>query len=140
MELFFPAEGRNYMIDVAVHGGAQIGTWYVALFEGDYTPQDDDTAANIVARATEITAYTAATRPEFIEAAAVGGATNNDGSITTFTMSAAKTVRLFALLSGAGKGSAAGVLLAIQRLASPRSYSAGDVVKVPVSLTLKNPA
>ncbi len=138
MSLYFPAEGRNYMMDVAVHGGAQITDWYIALFEGDYTPQDDDTAANIVARATEITAYTEPIRPAFDESAASSGATDNSGNVAKFTLNAEKTVRLFALVSSAGKGASTGVLLAIQRLPSPRTYGPGDVVKVPVSLVLTN--
>ncbi|WP_398493389.1 hypothetical protein [Variovorax sp.] len=139
MSLHFPAEGRNYLLNVGVHGGAQVTTWYIALFEGDYTPQEDDAAANIGARATEITAYSQTTRPEFVESAAVGGATDNEASVAQFTLTAPKTVRAFGLLSAAGKGAATGTLLAFQRLSSPRSYDVGDVIKVPTSLTLSNP-
>lgn len=138
MALYFPAEGRNYMMDVAVHGAAQVTEWYVVMFEGDYTPQDDDTAANIVARATEITAYAESTRPALVESVAVGGATDNSGSVAQFTINAAKTVRLFGVVSSAGKGASTGVLLAIQRLPSPRTYGPGDVVKVPIALVLAN--
>lgn len=140
MSLNYPAEGRNYIMDAAIHGGQQIGTWYVALYEGDYTPQEDDTAANIGARATEITAYTELTRPELVESAAAGGASDNTGNLAQFTLSAAKTVRGFAVVSSAGKGANTGKLLAYQRLATPRTYASGDVVKVPVSLILSNPA
>ena len=138
MSLYFPAEGRNYLMDVGVHGGAQVTTWYVALFEGDYTPQEDDTAANIASRANEITAYSQSLRPEFVEAAAAGGATDNDGNVAQFTLTATKTIRGFALLSAAAKGSTTGKLLAFQKLSSPRTYGAADVVKVPISLTLSN--
>ena len=138
--LFFPAEGRDYLLDVGVHGGVQVGKWFVALFEGDYEPREDDTAVNIGQRATEITAYAEGTRPEFVEAAPAGGATNNQGNVAQFTMTATKTVRMFALLSSGGKGAAVGKLLALQRLASPRTYGAGDVIKVPISLTLSNPS
>lgn len=138
--IFYPAEGRNHILDVTLHGATQVAEWRVALFEGDYTPQDDDTAANIVARATEITAYTESTRPAFVEGAAVGGATDNNGNHAQFTLSADKTVRAFAIVSSAGKGSTTGVLLAIQKLTAPASYPAGTVVRVPVLLTLSNPA
>ena len=32
MTMTYPAEGRNYMIDVAVNGATQIADWYVALY------------------------------------------------------------------------------------------------------------
>ena len=139
MSLYFPAEGRNYIMNAAVHGGAQVSDWRVAIFEGDYTPQDDDTAANIGARATEITAYTELTRPSFVESAAVAGASDNTGNLAQFTLNATKGIRLFALLSSSGKGSSTGVLLCIQRLPAVRTYSAGDVVQAPVSLVATNP-
>lgn len=138
MDLYYPAEGRNYIINAAVRGGAQISNWRVAIFEGDYTPQDDDTAANIGLRATEITAYTEATRPSFVGSAAVNGESNNAASPAQFTLSATKGIRLFAVLSGSGKGSTSGVLLCIQRLPAARTYSAGDVVQAPVSLVAAN--
>ena len=61
MTIFYPAEGRNHIWDVTLRGATQVPEWRVAMFEGDYTPQEDDTAANIVARATEIIAYSEST-------------------------------------------------------------------------------
>lgn len=140
MSLNYPAEGRNYALNVALRGATQYSSWYVALFEGGYTPQEDDTAANIGGRATEITAYTESARPALVLPDAVAGSTSNSASLAQFTLSAAKTVTAFAVVSSAGKGATSGVLLAIQKLATPRAYSAGDVIKVPVELTLTNPA
>lgn len=139
MSLNYPAEGRNYLLDTGVRGGTQFPNWYIALYEGDYSPQEDDTAANIGARATEITAYSQSTRPEFVKGPAVGGATDNDGNVAQFTLTADKTVRGFALLSSPAKGGTTGKLLCFQKLPSPRSYSAGDKVNVPINLTLTNP-
>lgn len=138
MSLHFPAQGRNYIWDASVRGGTQFSPFYVAMFEGDYTPQDDDTAANFPARTTECTAYTLATRPEYVEGAAVNGAVDNSASVTQFTITATKTITGFAILSAPAKGATTGVLLCIQKLASPRTYSAGDVVKVPAALILAN--
>ncbi|MBI2750807.1 hypothetical protein DBR23_03630 [Acidovorax sp. HMWF018] len=140
MTIHYPAEGRNHILDVVLHGATQVAEWRVAPYEGDYTPQDDDTAANIVARATEITAYSEATRPAFVESAASNGASDNTGNYAQFTLTAEKTVRAFAIVSSAGKGSTTGVLLAIQKLNAPVTYPAGTVVRVPVLLTLSNPA
>lgn len=138
MSLFFPAEGRNYLWDAGVRGGTQFSPFYVALFEGDYTPQEDDTAANFAVRTTECTAYTLGTRPEYVEAPAGDGAVDNSAAITQFTLNATKTIHGFAILSAPAKGATTGVLLCIQKLASPRTYGAGDVVKVPAVLNLAN--
>lgn len=138
MSLNFPAQGRSYLMDAGVHGGTQVPAWYIALFEGDYDPQEDDTAANIGSRATEITAYSETTRPEFKESSATGGATSNSGGVATVTLTAQKSVSAFALVSSAGKGSSTGILLCYQRLPSTRTYGPGDVIKIPVSLVLAN--
>ena len=84
MTIFYPAEGRNHILDVTLRGATQVPEWRVAMFEGDYTPQEDDTAANIVARATEITAYSESTRPIFTESAASSGASDNIGALAQF--------------------------------------------------------
>lgn len=138
--IFYPAEGRNHILDVAVHAATQVTAWRIALYEGNYTNQDDDTAANIVARATEITAYSESTRPAFTTNTASGGATDNAGNLAQVTLTADKTVTAFSIVSSAGKGSTTGVLLSMQKLASPVSYPAGTVIKIPALLTLINPA
>jgi len=127
-------------MDVGLNASqAKITSWYVVPYEGDYTPQNDDTAANIGVRATEITAYSEGTRPEFIKSNANNGLVNNAASLAQFTLTANKTIRGFMIMSSAGKGTGTGVLLAIQKLATPKSYSIGDVVKIPVSMLLANP-
>lgn len=138
MALKFPTEGRNYIWDAAVHNGTRYGTWYVALFEGDYTPDDTDTAANFASRATEITAYTSGTRPELVESVPAAGGIDNSTAVTQVTLTTEKTVHGFAILSAPAKGATTGVLLCIQKLTAPRTYGAGDVVKIPVVLSLAN--
>lgn len=57
-----PTEGLNYILEAALRGGAALSTWYIALFEGNYTPVAGVTAATFPAAATECTAYDQATR------------------------------------------------------------------------------
>ena len=140
MSLVYPSEGRNHMLGVTVHGDAAFPTWYITLFEGNYTPQDDDTALNFAGRATECTAYAESTRVALQESVPVGGATDNSAGVGQFTMTATKMIYGFAILSASAKGATTGKLLCIQRLSSPKTYDAGDVVKVPVNLTLQNAA
>lgn len=140
MAIVYPAEGRNYLLDVAVNNGSKIGNWYVMLFEGNYTPQDSDTAANIVSRATEVTAYAEGTRLPLVIAAPANGKTSNAGNLARFTLNAPKTIYGFAIVSSAAKGGTTGKLLCLQKLATPRPYLAGDKVDVPITLELFNPA
>ncbi len=140
MALNYPEQGRNYVLDVAVNDGNKIANWYILLFENDYTPQESDTAQNIVSRAGEITTYAEGTRPAFTVSTPTGGGVNNQGNIAQVTLNAAKTVRGFAIVSSAGKGTSTGTLLAVQRLDSARAYNSGDVVKIPATLLLANVA
>ena len=140
MALNYPEQGRNYVLDVAVNNGNKIANWYILLFENDYTPQESDTAQNIVSRAGEIATYAEGTRPVFTVSTPTGGGVNNQGNIAQVTLNAAKTVRGFAIVSSAGKGTSTGTLLAVQRLDSARAYNSGDVVKIPATLLLANVA
>lgn len=133
-----PAEGRNFALNVMLHQGTPIPTWYIAPYEGDYTPTDDLTAATFPSLATECTAYTAPSRIEFKEAAASAGATDNSAELAEFTFNATKTIRGFALVSGSAKGSTGGVILLAWRLASPKSVTNGSILRVRVAPFLQS--
>jgi hypothetical protein len=131
-----PLEGRNHMWDVTTHAGSQVSTWYLALFEGNYTPVSTDTAANFAANTTECTAYTEATRPVWVEAAPSSGVITNAASLAVFTMNATKTVYGSALLSSSVKGGTAGILLSIVRFSVAKPAVSGDVLQIAHPLTL----
>jgi hypothetical protein len=131
-----PTEGRNHIWDVTGHAGSQVTTWYVALFEGNYTPVSTDTAANFAANATECTAYSEATRQAWVEAAPSSGVITNAASMAVFTMNATKTLYGSALLSSSTKGSTSGVLLSIVRFSVSKPVVSGDVVQISHPLTL----
>ncbi|MGH7291628.1 MAG: hypothetical protein ACREJT_10490, partial [Myxococcota bacterium] len=80
-----PLEGRNHILDVLLHGAAQVSPWYVALFSGNVTPQPGWTGANFAANATEYTGYTESTRVAYDEGAASNGQTDNLNSEAGFT-------------------------------------------------------
>jgi hypothetical protein len=135
-----PTEGLNHLISVGVKGGTQIGTWYIGLFEGNYTPLATDTAAAFPAAATECTAYDETTREEFVDGAAAAGAVNNSASKAEFTLNASKTLYGAFMASAPAKGATTGVLLSAARFASPKAGEAGDIIRVTGGLTLANPA
>jgi len=125
-----PTEGLNFLMSLAFKSASAVPAWFISIFEGDYTPTDDVTAATLPGLATEITAYTPATRPEFVDGAITDGALSNAASLAEFTFTQNKTVRVVALTSASAKGSTAGVALSVVRLPSPKEYEIGDVMRV----------
>jgi allantoicase len=63
-------EGLNAILNIMFRGDTQITTWYIGLFEGNYTPVAGVTAATITAASTECTAYDESVRQTYNEAAA----------------------------------------------------------------------
>ena len=132
-----PTEGLNHMLDVVCHGGSQVGTWYVGIYEGDYTPASTNTAANFPSLSTESTAYTEGTRQAWVEGAPAAGVIDNSASKAAFTMNANKTIYGCFLSSVATKGATSGVLLSAVRFSTPKVLVSTDILRVtaPVSLT-----
>ena len=54
-------EGLNSLLYIYFHGSTQITTWYMGVFEANYTPVSTVTAATIASASTECTAYASAT-------------------------------------------------------------------------------
>lgn len=119
-------EGLNYLLSSSLAAGTVIDTWYIGLFEGNFTPVSSLAAATIAATATECMAYTETDRPEWIVASAEEQQITNTESRASFTVSATKTIYGAFLISDSTKGGTAGVLFAASRFASPRSVIDGD--------------
>lgn len=131
-----PLEGINHMLGVTFKGVTQATTWYIGLYEGNYTPVLGDTAAAFPAAATECTAYDESTRVEFNEGAVSGGALNNAANVAVFTMNATKTVYGGFVSSASAKGGISGVLGSAVRFASAKSLESGDLFRVTAGFTL----
>ena len=129
-------EGLNHILDVVLHNGSKVSPWYVALFEGNYTPVLGLTAATFTAAATECTAYDESNRVEYNEDAPAGGVISNATNRAVFTMNASKTIYGGALLSVATKSSTSGTCLAAARFSSSRAVVDDDELSVRYSLTL----
>jgi hypothetical protein len=119
-------EGLNHLLDVVLHGSTQVTTWYLGLFEGNYTPVAAVTAATITSAATETTAYDEATRREFTEAAASSQSITNSASRATFTFNATKTLYGAFLVSASAKSATTGTLFSAARFASTKNVDSGD--------------
>ena len=133
-------EGLNAMLDIMFHGSTQITTWYIGLFEDNYTPLVTNTYAS--PGFTESTAYDEANRVAYNEAAASSKVTTNSANKATFTINATKTI-YGAFLVGGGTGAntksdtaGGGVLFASSQFAASKSVVDNDVLMVSCSITL----
>lgn len=119
-------EGLDHVLNTVFHGGTQVGTWSLGLFEANYTPIATVTAATIAAAATECVAYDEATRQEYVEAAASGQSITNSANKATFTMNATKSVYGAFLISNSTKGGTSGVLFSAARFAAAKQVVDDD--------------
>ena len=133
-------EGLNYLLNAGLPPGggyAQISSWYVAPYAGNYTPDGTLTAAGFPVTATELTTYTSATRLALtIVAATTTMSTGNTGSEALVVLNAGANVYGAAIVSASAKSSVTGVCLAAVRFASPRlAMASGDKLSLGYVLT-----
>lgn len=128
-------QGLNHILATEFNAGTPVTTWYIAPFEGNYTPVATDTAANITANSTESTAYTQANRVEWIEAAPASQSITNSASVAVFSINATKTIYGAFLVSTNTKSGTTGFLFAASRFAAARSVVNLDVINVTYTLT-----
>lgn len=127
-------EGLNALLGIMFHGDTQVTTWYIAPFEGNYTPVAGVTAATITANSTECTAYDETTRVAFDEAAAASQSISNTASKATFTFNATKTIYGAFLVSNSTKSGTTGTLFAATRFAASKAVVDDDQLLVTYTL------
>jgi hypothetical protein len=131
-----PTEGLNYFLDAGLLGGSQLSSWYIALFEANYTPIAGVTAATFPAAATESTAYDEANRPTWTPGAIAAGSVSNTASKAVFTMNATKTIYGIAQTSVNTKSSTSGKLVSVAKFAAAKAVVDDDILSVTSSITL----
>lgn len=114
-------EGLNKLLNVMFNGSTPITTWYVGLFEGNYTPVATLTAATVTANATETTAYASVTRPEYVEVASTAQSITNSASRASFVFNATKTIYGAFLVSSSTKSATTGTLFSAARFSTSKS-------------------
>lgn len=119
-------EGIDHILNTVFHGGTPVTTWYLGLFEGNYTPVATVTGATITSASTESTAYDESTRVAFDEAAASGQAITNAASKATFTMNATKTIYGAFLVSNSTKSATTGVVMSAARFGTSKAVVDDD--------------
>lgn len=128
-------EGLNSLLSVYLAAGTQITTWYLGVFEGNYTPVATDTAANIASNATESSAYSAGVRQTWTPGAVSSQTVTNSASKATFTFNATKTIYGAFLASTSTVGGTGGTLFSAARFSAPKSVTSGDQLLLTYSFT-----
>lgn len=129
-------EGLNALLDIMFHGSTQVTTWYLGVFEGNYTPVAGINAAGIASASTETNAaYDETTRPAFVEAAASSKVTTNAASRATFTFNATKTIYGAFLISDNTKGGTSGTLFSAARFGTSKAVVSGDQLLLTYTFT-----
>lgn len=119
-------EGLDHLLNTVFHGGTPVSTWYLGLFEANYTPTPTVTGATIAAAATECTAYDETGRQEYQEGAASAQSITNSANKATFTMNATKTIYGAFLVSNGTKGATSGTLFSAARFGSAKQVVDDD--------------
>jgi hypothetical protein len=133
-------EGLNHLLNVAFNSATQITSWYMGLFENDYTPLVTNTYAD--PGFTESEAYDEAARVAYVDATASAKIMTNSASKATFTISTTKTI-YGAFLCGGGTDAATwkntaggGTLFASSKFATAKEVVDDDILMVVCSITL----
>lgn len=131
-----PTEAQNYFITSSLTGGTRYSTWYVGIYENNYTPVAGDTMTTFAASAGEVTTYSEAARPTFTPGSVASGLVTNYDSPAEFTLSADKTVRGGFIASSSTKGGTSGLLLSAALFSSSRSVLTGEGLRVKAGMQL----
>ena len=132
-------EGLGAILGCMFGSWSQAGTWYVFLFNDDYTPSIADTYA--ASGWSEHTEYDEATRPEWQGAATGTTQWSNTSNTATFTISdgvsGVSTIYGAGLVSGVTKDdTTAGLTLYnIAPFTASKNVEEDDVLKVTITLT-----
>lgn len=125
-----PTAAQNYIIEAALLSGSRYTSWYVGIYNNNYTPVPSDTMASFSPNAGEEINYDETTRVLYDPDAVGAGLILNDTNPAVFTFSAARTVRGGFLCSSSEKGGTTGLLLSAALFSSPRSVEADEVLNV----------
>lgn len=128
-------EGLNALLNIMFNGATQVTTWYLGLFEANYTPVAGLTAATVTASSTECTAYASATRPAYVEAAAASQSITNSASRASFVFNATKTIYGAFLISDSTKSGTTGTLFSAARFAASKAVVADDELLLTYTFT-----
>lgn len=127
-------EGLDHLNNVGLRQATQISQWYLMLFESNYQPTSADKMATFLLNATEVTDTETPSRPQISFDESTNGLISNASSPVDITLTAAKTIYGYAIVSSPTKGSSSGVLLAAGKFDTPKPRSSGEVITIIAGL------
>jgi hypothetical protein len=130
-----PVEGLAFLLKAPFGDMAPISNFYVGLFTENYVPSGSTKASDIPINMGEFTAYTQATRPQWVRTFSGADSYHNDGNKAEFTFQQNATILGAVLVSESTKGSGDGLVLSCVRFASPKIVEAGQTSQAAASLT-----
>lgn len=128
-------QGLNYSLNAAFGLTSALPSWYIGLFEGNYTPTAGATAATVVGLATECIAYTAGARPAWTTVASTAKSLTNGAARASFTFNATKTVYGAFLTSSSTKSGTTGTLFSAARFNTAKAVDTNDELLITYVLT-----
>jgi len=133
-----PAEMITYMLNATLRSGAQYGTYYLSLFENNYTPLATDTMTTFIAACGENTSYTTSgtNRLTLTLPAPVAGSITTSASPNSFDFTGAATIRGAFISTGQTRGSTTGLLVSAALFPSPFTLANLGSLRVPVGFAL----
>lgn len=131
-------EGLDHTLDVTVANAAQVTTWYVGIFKGNYTPDGTETGATVATDSTEATEYVAATRPAYVPGTVATQSVDNTASKASFTINATVTIYGAFLSGDSAKNGIGSKCLCIARFPGQRDLLNTDVLNVTYTLSAQD--
>lgn len=129
-------EGVDYFAGLLLGTVTPISQFYVFLFEGNYVRDGQETAADLPSKIIECTAYSEASRPQWLGVYDGAGSLDNLLAKATFTFPVAKRIYGGGIISTATKGGNTGLMLTIDRFSTPQDISAGEPFQFAASIPL----
>jgi len=133
-----PAEMITYMLNAALRGGSQYSTYYLSLYENNYTPLATDTMTTFMASCGENTSYTTTgtNRLTLTLPAPVGGSITTSSAPNEFAFTGAAIIRGAFITTGLTRGSNTNLLVSAALFASPFTMANLGALRVPVGFAL----
>lgn len=133
-----PVEALDYILEAGLSSGEQKSTWYVGLYDGNYSPMADITAASMPSTAKENTKYSSNTRVLLELGNVEDGRIDNDSNRAEFVSTANSLIYGGFITSAVAKGATTGILLSIGRFSSPKNFEIGDLLRIYVAFAFTN--
>lgn len=128
-------QGLNSNLSVYFNSGTPITTWFLGIFQGNYTPVATDTAATIASNSTECSAYSGGSRPTWTPAAPSSQSITNSASPATFTFTGSATIYGAFLISSSTINGTAGTLFAAAQFGASKAVVSSDQLLLTYSFS-----